>query len=795
MRWKAWIGGLASALAIVGGCKQRIFLDKGDYAHYQNIMPANLETDPCATVNPTIDRVGKPPTVDDTERAIRYISLSEAIAIALEQGTIGNQTAPLANATGSFIATDQPVVFGGRAISPTDAIRVLALDPAIVGANIEIALSKFDAVLSSSMSWQNTDRPIGTSLDVFQTGNSGVNAIEQHDANFSTTIQKPLASGGVAGITFAVPYTLTNLPAAVNPAYRPSLQFAFEQPLLQGYGVEINQLRAAHPGSILQPGLINNFAGNAEGILVTRIRFDQQRAEFERLVQIQVANVEFAYWNLYNSYWTLYAREAAMRQAFEAWKISNAKYQAGRASIADLAQTRGQFELFRDQRIGALNDVLENERQLRAMLGMHIEDGFRLVPSDSPTLAPFTPDWNTALEEALNLRPELYMARQEVKANQMNIILAKNNLLPDLRFTSTYDINSIGNQLDGAGPENAFRNLASNHFNNWSLGLRLNVPIGFRNAHANLRIARLQLARSYALLQDNELKVERLLGAQYRKIFTNYEQIRARRAQREAFADQLRARFQEFLAGRGTLDLLLEAQRFWADALSNEYTAIAEYNKSLAAFQFAKGTILQHDNVVISEGALPVAAQVRAVEHQRERTVAKVCLERAQPVDHTPFKDGTAPCMPDLPNDKAPSLPSLLEKAPTVPNGTSSERMGTPTTAAPASANPVVPATAAPAVPTAAAPTVPAAAATSSSAKKTRKKSDPRLPTDFGALRPPSEGASDGPKPPPVQGTIPTIGAAPAALPPIATGTTAPALPANGLPSVPEPMLPTLSTK
>ncbi|HBI41293.1 MAG TPA: hypothetical protein DDY78_00350, partial [Planctomycetales bacterium] len=102
--------------------------------------------------------------------------------------------------------------------------------------------------------------------------------------------------------------------------------------------------------------------------------------------------------------------------------------------------------------------------------------------SDSPTLAAFQPDWDTALDEALNNAPSLVIAREEVKANQLNLRLAENSLLPDLRFAATYDVNSIGTHLDGTDANNAFRNLSSDHFNNSSLALRLNVPIGYRNA-------------------------------------------------------------------------------------------------------------------------------------------------------------------------------------------------------------------------------------------------------------------------------------------------------------------------
>src|SRR5207237_8555545 len=132
------------------------------------------------------------------------------------------------------------------------------------------------------------------------------------------------------------------------------------------------------------------------------------------------------------------------------------------------------------------------------------------------------------------------------------------------------------------------------------------------------------------------------------------------RAQRQAAAHQLEARFKEFLAGRGTLDILLEAQRFWADALRQEYDAISSYNIALAGFEWAKGTILQHDNVVISEGPLPQCAQVRAVEHERQRSLALVKREREIPV-----MDGACDwqkgCLglPHLPSDTAAPVPAL----------------------------------------------------------------------------------------------------------------------------------------
>ena len=325
--------------------------------------------------------------------------------------------------------------------------------------------------------------------------------------------------------------------------------------------------------------------------------------------------------------------------------------------------------MFRGQRITALAQVLDKERQLRGLLGMPVEDGKRLVPSDSPTLAEFKPDWTSALNECLSYRPELILARQDLKFRQLDLILQKNFLKPDLRFFANYDVNGIGTRLDGSPiyrsttdqnlqpidiPGNALSSIADNEFNTWNVGLRLDVPLGFRDSNAAVRVARLNLARSYYQLKDQERKAEALLAVSYREILEFYATIQTNRAQREANARQLELRFQEYRVGKGTLDVLLEAQRNFADSLATEYTAIVNYNSRIAGYHFAKGTMMSYDSVQVSDGPLPAAAQVRAVEHQRRRSLALEVRQRPalpQPggtSSHEPIY-GNMPPLTDLP--------------------------------------------------------------------------------------------------------------------------------------------------
>lgn len=583
--------------------------------------PCTVPGDPPDALRPLslcLDRVTQPApsliapvphvrTVLDPEAPPRHISLAECIALAIENGRVNGES-----------------------------IRVLAYDPAVTATEIEQALSRFDARWQSSMTWSHTDQPAGVSAlnSAFAAQQPNVQT-----AAFNSQLQKPLPTGGLAGITFNTDYQFSKEAASpdpsqavFNPAYRPSLAFNFEQPLLQGYGVEINQLRTAHPVSV-------GARGSGQGILLARVAFDRSRAEFEQRVQDLVYSVEEAYWNLYCSYWTLYSREAAMLQAYREWLFGHYQYKEGRFTTQDLDQIEVQYQQFRAERLSALGNgfgtpgVLEAERQLRLTIGLPAEDGCRLVPSDTPTVAPYRPDWKSAADQALTLRPDLVRARQDVKAAQLALIRDKNDLLPDLRLVSSYDLNSLGSRLDGAGSENALRSLATNTFNNWSVGLRMEVPLGFREAHAAVRRAQLQLARQLASLRNQEEQALFELQRTYRQLTESIEQVKIQRARRTAAARQVAALQEQFRVGDKNFQLivLLAAQRSLADALRDEQVAICEYNIALAQFERQKGTILVHDNVEIAEGPVPICVQQRASENIRQRQAALVL--RARPLE------------------------------------------------------------------------------------------------------------------------------------------------------------------
>ncbi|MSR53046.1 MAG: hypothetical protein EXS09_07110 [Gemmataceae bacterium] len=641
-RWHRWIVSnlLAAGVAGLSGCTRPLFMTPETQHIVSTVgLPADLATNPNIVATPDVSDQKSPPTVLDANREPRYISLQETMAIALERGTRGNASSFLfQNFNQGFSASynDDLIGFTGQGVGGDDSIRAFALDPAIVAANIDGALSKFDTRFTASMAWQKRDQAVANIFNNFNNGDF---------AAFSAGLIKPLPTGGLSSITFENNYTkLGSVPtgfAVINPSYTPSVTARFEQPLLKDYGVDINQLLPQHPGSTQQ-----NFrptGGRNEGILITRLRADQANAAFEREINFTVFNVEVAYWSLYGRYYAKYASEQALRQAYVTWEQLQQLQAAGLQTKQGVAQARASFEQARLGYLTAMQNVLEGERRLRGLLGLPVEDGKRIVPTDTPILAPYKPDWNTSLAECLNGRPELRMARQELRTQQLNVMVQQNNVRPDLRFFASYNINGIGNRLDGPGPVptfdpttgqindvpgNALGSLALNRFNNWELGVRLDVPLGNRDAHAQLKVAQLNLARSHVVLKNQERKAELFLTSLYQQIFSYHETIALQQAQRVALGTQLQGQFERVKIGKDPLIQLLDAQQRFSQSIQQESEAIVSYNIAIAGFQLAKGTIMQYNNISISDGPLPAAIAERAADHFAARTASLKLRER-----------------------------------------------------------------------------------------------------------------------------------------------------------------------
>jgi outer membrane protein len=166
--------------------------------------------------------------------------------------------------------------------------------------------------------------------------------------------------------------------------------------------------------------------------------------------------------------------------------------------------------------------------------------------------------------------------------------------LPPLPITqSQFSPDLIG------GYGKSLENLAANRFNNFRVGVQLNLPLRNRTAEAQLgrslvegqRLAtqREQLEQTIQVDVRNSLQVVRSAEAR----------IRAAAAEREAGEQQYESEKRKLDAGQSTVFLVLERQTALTTARGNELRAQTDLNKAVAELQRATGNALTGNSIVV----------------------------------------------------------------------------------------------------------------------------------------------------------------------------------------------------
>jgi outer membrane protein TolC len=610
--------GLLASLGCSAAAPRNAQSPQADY--YRQAALAVEYPDVDVRVTPDLVSGFEPKTVDERDFVYRNVSLQEAIEFGLRN---------------SRVMLD----LGGTVVRSPRNVRT-AFDPAIQESDpilgVEGALSAFDAQLSASLFGERNDRRFNNLF----IGDAGF--FDQDRGVGTVELSKRSATGGAFAVRNVNEFDRDNSPANqfAGGGWTAIVEGEVRQPVLQGAGATFN--RIAGPDAV--PGVYN-------GVVIARTRTDITLAEFEVGLRDFVSNIENAYWSLYFAYRDLDAKIRARDAALETWRNVEALHRAGRrGGEADKeAQAREQYFRFQEEVQNALGGrLLEGtrtyngspagtfravpgvqvaERRLRLLMGLPANGPELLRPGDEPPVAPVAFDWRQVTAEALALRAELRRQRWELKAREMELVAARNFLLPELDLVALYRFRGFGHDLidaerDGrARFDNAYMDLTSGDFQEWQLGLEYEVPIGFRRGYAAVRNAQLEVARARALLREQERTVVNDLSnavAEVDRAFavlhTALDRVTAARQQLFAVETAYRDQPTEVY-----FFVMLDSQRRLAEAESDYYLARVDYALAIRGVHFEKGSLLDYCGITLAEGPWPQKAYVDAVRREASR--------------------------------------------------------------------------------------------------------------------------------------------------------------------------------
>ena len=505
-----------------------------------------------------------------------------------------------------------------------------AFDPAIQetgvlfgNRGVVAALSDFDTRLSTRMTWGRSE--------VIQ--NSGFLNLNQGDeltdetGAFSTRLEKTLANSGTISFQQDWNYSLNNVPAfsKVFPSvFSGFLQAEYRQPLGAGAGVEFT--RIAGPITNTLTGV----SGVSQGVVISRINNDIALTQFESNVQSLVKGVEDLYWSLYLGYQVYQAEIDAMEDAVRNLEKVNIRIETG--DLQPVAEQQA-ISNYLDSKIrvtGSLADIYQREVRLRRLLGLHVNDGKIIRPSDEPTIAEFVPDWHLSLAEALNRRVELRRQKWDLKSLEKQLWAARSLTKPRVDGVVNYRVNGFGDKLlgDGAGGSpSAFESLTDNNQTSWTVGIDVSLPFGFRAARAQVRNYELQLLKARKVLSTSEQEISYELANSFGelerwKTLANANIQRQENAETQIQKIQLEFESSSQTRDAGAVDLLQRAKQELRNIKIAYYESLIRYNNAITEIHFRKGTLLDHNNVHLQEGLWSPAAYDDAIRRAWERSYA-----------------------------------------------------------------------------------------------------------------------------------------------------------------------------
>lgn len=488
-----------------------------------------------------------------------------------------------------------------RPISLHEAIHRALMRSAVVrtlngGVNIE-ATTGFDPVIAETdwkAGWAAFDPRVSAKFEGSQVnkppssffGPGLALQTRRDEGNFSVSLDKKWSPGTTTRVAYdpSLGYLFfpqgTFDPDEFNPSYSSDIVVELRQPLLRGAGRDVN----------LAP------------IQIAQTRIAQSMWEVQEVTLAEVRSVEDAYWNLQAAQLVQKSIEEVIPLAEEAVRVEELRFQSERNIFADVARAKTIFESFLQQRLRAIRAVRTRDYQLRQLIGMPVNDGALLVPSDPPrqTLAAF--DHGALLATALEHRPDLIRSRLRVEAQEVRLATARNSLYPQLDVFAAYRTSGLASRLD-----RSLRQMREVEYTDWTLGATFSVPIGNRKALAELEGQELRLAKERALLTEFENQVSFQLAELRMEIELVWKRFQSAMRQSKSTEQWLklsRIRYSSPPARNRNQDWLLlalydyqQAMQSHIDAITSAGELLASYNTLLARLDEAQGILLEKRNV------------------------------------------------------------------------------------------------------------------------------------------------------------------------------------------------------
>lgn len=502
------------------------------------------------------------------------------------------------------------IVDGAMGLELSDAIEVaLGRNLGLVGERynresfrlqIDQAFGIYDLGLNGTATISDSSTPAASNLD-------GAEVSTRKNQALNLGVSQLFPWGGSVSGTWSNSRSESNSSfALLNPSFSVGLDGEYRQPLLRNFGRDNTEYR----------------------IRLAQIDSKVGRESFERAVVSVIQQVTVGYWELVEARAQVDVAEESLALARQLHDINKVRVDVGTLAPLELIQSEAGIAIRQEEIIRARARVGDAEDSLRRLLGF--DDGdlwdVAIVPQSRPASERFVIDVDAAWKLALDKRAEVRSQRLSLERTEVGVAYSEGQTKPQLDLVVGYGFNGIGGdsaircdsfavssglcqpeqigEIIGeakGGWDDAAEQVAKADFDDWRIQLSFAMPLQNTTAKATAALARLDADRSRVALRDLEQGILTEVRKATRGVTTAAQQIDSARVSRELAEKNLEAEQKRYDNGLSTSFQVLEIQEDLSQARSREITAVAAYERAVAEYRRATGTLLEASGVELAD--------------------------------------------------------------------------------------------------------------------------------------------------------------------------------------------------
>ena len=450
---------------------------------------------------------------------------------------------------------------------------------------------QFDPSLNGTLQIEHATSRIASRV---LTGNVPFSQTNSGVGNF--TYNQGFATGTTLSVGFNNNRQTTNsLFSIYNPVLSSSIRMTLSQPLLQGFGIQLNR----------------------RNIVIAKNNREVADIAFRQQVISTVSQIQQIYWDLVNAYEDLQVKQRSLALAQQLLSDTQKQVQIGTMAPIEIVSAQSQVATTQQDLIVSQTNLQLQQLYIKNAITKNLNDqtlaSAEVIPTDTmsmPTQEAVQPIQDL-INDALQHRPELSSSRIDLVNRQISKKAIRNALLPVVdafAFTGTSNLAGSPNPLNttltpfpNTGYGNVFTGLFGGDYPDYGVGISISIPIRNRAAQADQVRSELEYSQAQVRLQQlqNQIRI------QVRNAAFAVQQNRARvqaAQSAQALAEQtLDAEQKKYLLGASTNYNVMQAQRDLAQAESNLVAARAAYEKSRVDLDTATGMTLTNLGIQIAD--------------------------------------------------------------------------------------------------------------------------------------------------------------------------------------------------